>query len=322
MSLLDIQSLTHRYPGNSRPAVDRITLELSRGEVLALIGGSGSGKSTLLRCIAGLETPSKGRITLGGRTLTGPRLHLPPERRRIGMVAQSGDLFPHLTVLKNTAFGLHRLPRAKRREQALDALAMVGLDGLADRYPAELSGGEAQRVALARSLATDPELILLDEPFSNLDASLRDHLRSQTLEVLRQRGITTIFVTHHGDDALAAGDRIAVLRDGRLVQCAPPRVVWRHPVDREVAALFGGVNLLPGAEVPQCLRPEELGLCSGDQDDCLACGRIERVDFLGSCQLVLVRTHDDENLIRVQIGADDRVETGTRVGIVPRPARH
>lgn len=318
MSLLAITSLTHRYPGTTRPAIDRISLDVAGGEVLALIGGSGSGKSTLLRCIAGLETPREGSITLGDRELTAPRRHVPPEQRRIGMVAQSGDLFPHLTVLKNTAFGLHHLARGQRRERALEALAMVGLDRLADRYPAELSGGEAQRVALARSIAVEPELILLDEPFSNLDAALRDQLRSQTLEVLRERSITTVFVTHHGDDALAAGDRIAVLRDGRLVQCAPPRELWQRPADREVAALFGGVNLFPDTAPDQCLRPDELGLCSGDRADCLACGRVERVEFLGAGQLVLVRPREGEPLIRVRIGAHEAVEPGTEVGVVRR----
>ncbi|MEM0895367.1 MAG: ABC transporter ATP-binding protein [Verrucomicrobiota bacterium] len=239
MSHLVIENLSHRYPGTDTSALDNVSLEVESCEILALVGGSGSGKSTLLRAIAGLEKPTNGTISLGATTLTGPDQLIPPEKRQIGMVSQSGDLFPHLTILRNTAYGLRRFPKSERRQRALDALELVGLATYADRYPSELSGGEAQRAALARSLAFEPSLLLLDEPFSNLDASLRERLRTQTVDLLRNKNTTAIFVTHHGDDALAVGDRLAVLRDGKLIQVDEPRRVLERPADTGVSALFG-----------------------------------------------------------------------------------
>ncbi|MEM9478881.1 MAG: ABC transporter ATP-binding protein [Verrucomicrobiota bacterium] len=242
MSHLVIKHLSHRYAGSDTHALDDVSLEVKSQEILALIGGSGSGKSTLLRTIAGLEKPIHGTVSLGDKTLTSPEQLVPPEKRQIGMVSQSGDLFPHLTILRNTAYGLRRLPKNERRERALEALELVGLAAYADRYPSELSGGEAQRAALARSLAFEPSLLLLDEPFSNLDAGLRERLRTQTLELLREKNITAIFVTHHGDDALAVGDRLAVLRKGKLIQIDEPQNVLENPADSEVGTLFGSAK--------------------------------------------------------------------------------
>ena len=316
---LIIDRLTHRYPGESQPAVDDVSLALEPGEMLALIGGSGSGKSTLLRCIAGLETPTAATITLGGRCLTHPR-PVPPEKRRIGMVSQSGDLFPHLTILRNVAFGLRHLPRRQRSQRALECLAYVGLENFSRRYPGELSGGEAQRVALARTLAFQPSLILLDEPFSNLDAALREQLRCLTLDLLRQHGMTSLFVTHHGDDALAGSDRIAVLRRGRLIQCDTPREIWSHPVDPEVAALFGGINLLPCAKSSRsgCYRTHELRPCGESSPDCLACGTVERIDYLGSHQLAMLRLPDTDSMLKIRVEVDTSIEIGNTIGIAKR----
>lgn len=315
MPHLEITNLSHRYAAAKQAAVADVSLSLKTGEIVALIGGSGSGKSTLLRCVAGLENPNSGTVTLGGRHLNPPR-PVPPERRKIGMVSQSGDLFPHLNILRNTAFGLRKLARAERRDRALEALSLVGLADFAQRYPAELSGGEAQRVALARALAFQPDLLLLDEPFSSLDVILREQLRTLTLDIIRQKGITTLFVTHHGDDALAAGDRIAVLRDGKLIQCDQPRQIWKAPADPGVAALFGGINVLPSNldSALVYLRPEQLRLCPLNPN-CLTSGTVERVDFLGSNQLVLLRVPGSEPLIRVRVSPDHAVTPGMKLGV-------
>lgn len=313
---LTLENLTHRYPAASRPALDSVSLTVHSGEILALIGGSGSGKSTLLRCIAGLEHPATGKISLGERSLSHPR-HVAPELRRIGMVSQSGDLFPHLTLLRNTSFGLRHLPARARHDRALECLHLVGLSHYAHRFPAELSGGEAQRAALARALAYQPDLLLLDEPFSNLDSILREQLRTLTLDLLRSLHITTLFVTHHADDALAAGDRIAVLREGSLIQCDSPRQLWSHPADPGVAALFGSINFLPCSETgrTRCYRADELHLCSGDRHDCLACGTVERVDFLGASQLVILRIPQLESPLRIRISPEIPVQPGATLGV-------
>ncbi|HHC07613.1 MAG TPA: ABC transporter ATP-binding protein [Actinobacteria bacterium] len=216
---------------------------MDRGEVLALLGPSGCGKTTLLRVVAGLEAPEDGRLVVDGELLVGPGTFVPPERRRIGMVFQDWALFPHLTVAKNVAFGLER----GESERVAAALEMVGLAGLADRYPDELSGGQRQRVALARALAPRPRVVLFDEPFSNLDAALRARVRAEVVALVREVGTTAIFVTHDQEEAFALGDRVAVMREGRILQVGTPTELYRRPVSPWVATFVGEANLLPGA---------------------------------------------------------------------------
>src|SRR5690606_26241693 len=214
------------FPGNPRAAVQDVSFDLVEGGLLGLLGESGSGKTTLLRLLAGLEEPDAGTIELDGRMVSDARTVVPPEKRGIGFVFQHHALFPHLTVTQNVAFGLRGRPRAEIAETVRSLLELVGLPGFGARYPHELSGAERQRIALARALAPRPRLILLDEPFSSLDAGLRQSMREETRTILRARGTTAVFVTHDTADALSVADTVAVLRHGTLRQLDTPRRVY------------------------------------------------------------------------------------------------
>ena len=223
-------------------AVESVTLAVHPGELFAVLGPSGCGKTTLLRLIAGFERPESGTVTVGSRAVAGDGTWVAPERRRIGMVFQDYALFPHLTVARNVEFGCGRGNRDGPRR----ALELVGLQHKADRHPHELSGGERQRVALARALAPEPEVVLLDEPFSSLDATLRADLRREVELILRDAGATAILVTHDQEEALTLADRLALMRDGRIVQVGAPEDVYAQPAERWAAQFVGEVNMLPG----------------------------------------------------------------------------
>ena len=244
MSALELRGLTKRYAGADRDALRDVSLRIEPGEIVGLVGGSGAGKSTLLRLIAGLETPTAGTILIDGRAVCDGRRSVPPEQRGIGLVFQDYALFPHLTVEGNVAFGLHRLPRRQRRDRVREVLDLVGLADLAGRYPHQLSGGQQQRAALARALAPDPAVLLLDEPFSNLDALLKPALRDEVARILRSAGTTTLVVVHDQEDVVSLADRVAILRDGGLWQVGAPRDVFAAPRDDYVARLFGATNLV------------------------------------------------------------------------------
>jgi iron(III) transport system ATP-binding protein len=240
VSPLIVNDVWKGYAGS--PVLRGVDLEIRPGSLTAVLGHSGGGKTTLLRLIAGFDRPERGAIALAGRTLDDGRSYVPPEQRNIGYVPQEGALFPHLSVRENVGFGL---PRAQRRGEAVtQLLEMVGIAPLAKRLPHELSGGEQQRVALARALARQPQLLLLDEPFSSLDASLRGHLREEVHGLLRAQGVTTVLVTHDQEEALSLADVVAVLRDGRIVQQAPPNELYEQPVDEQLARFLGAVNVI------------------------------------------------------------------------------
>jgi iron(III) transport system ATP-binding protein len=223
-------------------AVDDLDLDVRRGEMLALLGPSGCGKTTVLRCIAGFEDPDAGWIEIGGRPVAGRGTQVPPERRRVGFVFQDLALFPHLTVADNIGYGLRGRPDRRARIDRL--LDLVGLTGHGHRMPHELSGGMQQRVALARALAPEPEIVLLDEPFSSLDAAHRTRLRFELREILRAAGATAVFVTHDQEEALTIADRVAVMVRGRIVQSAPPEVLYDEPANPFVATFVGIANLV------------------------------------------------------------------------------
>ncbi len=304
-----------------------VSIEVPSGSVLALLGPSGCGKTTLLRSIAGLERPVSGEVVVGDRTLSSADGFVAPEKRRIGMVFQDWALFPHMTVAANVGYGLdrHAPPGAVD-----EALALVGLEGFGDRRPSTLSGGQQQRVALARALAPRPSVLLLDEPFSNLDSSLRVRVRSEVAALLAEVGITSVFVTHDQDEAFVLGDEVAMLRGGRIVQQASPADMYARPVDAEVATFVGEANLLPGVargaeattacgtvalrdpcdgEVTVLARPEELRLEAVDVGAAAGAGIqgvIRVVEFYGHDTVYVVEVGDavgGDGVLRVRDSA-------------------
>jgi iron(III) transport system ATP-binding protein len=246
VDLLVLDQVSKRYEPGDSLAVDRLSLQVAEGEIIALLGPSGCGKTTTLRLIAGLEIPDAGTITLRGRVVTGPGRVVPPEERGIGIVFQDYALFPHLTVADNVGFGLPRAARHGRRGRITEVLDLVGLAGLGSRYPHELSGGQQQRVALARALAPAPALMLLDEPFSNLDADLRAQMREEVERILRETATTAVFVTHDQEEAFTLADRVGVLQAGHVEQMAPPQQIYHRPATRFVASFVGAADFLPG----------------------------------------------------------------------------
>jgi len=264
-------------------AVRRANLVAPEGMLTAIVGPSGCGKTTLLRLIAGFEDPDAGSIAIGGNVVADPSHRVPPERRRVGMVFQQLALFPHLTVAGNIAYGLRKHARTERVQRVRELLAMVDLAGMDDRYPDQLSGGQAQRVAVARALAPRPDVVLLDEPFSSLDVSLRAGVRAEVRDILRREGVTAILVTHDQEEALALGDRVAVMLQGEVAQLGPPEDVYRRPASAAVATFLGDANLLPG-EVAGGVVTTEVGRtgAAGWSTETSAGGRA----------LVLVRAED------------------------------
>ncbi len=231
-------------------ALREVSLELGIGQTLCLVGHSGCGKSTLLRAIAGIETLDAGSIRIDGVVVSGEGVFVEPEARRIGFMFQDYALFPHLTVRQNIGFGLGRLPRSERAGRVDDIISRIGLGPLAERYPHMLSGGEQQRVALARALAPQPRLLLMDEPFSNLDRGLRDRVRSETLSIVRDLGMTAVVVTHDPEEALAIGDMVALMQGGRLVEAGTGERIYDAPWTAYAASFFSRVNVVPAKLAP------------------------------------------------------------------------
>ena len=256
--MLELMHLDKRF--DRVEAVRGVSFKLASGQFLSLLGPSGCGKTTTLRMIAGFEQPTSGRVYLAGRDIT----HVPARRRNIGMVFQSYALFPHLTAADNVAFGLHmrRVARAERESRVARALDIVRMQGLGDRLPKSLSGGQQQRIALARALVIEPDLLLLDEPLSALDLKLREEMRDEIHRIVRELGITTVFVTHDQGEALVLSDLVAVMNAGRVEQMAPPREVYRKPATAFVADFIGGANVLRGHVDPAspCVFTAEGGL--------------------------------------------------------------
>ncbi len=236
---LTVSDVDVRYSGNATPAVKGVSLQLKAGQIGVLIGPSGCGKTSLLRAIAGLEPVSAGRVQLSDRVVSQPGLTAPPEKRRMGMVFQDYALFPHLTVAGNIAFGLHGQASSGKANRIAEVLHLVGLEGVQDRFPHELSGGQQQRVALARALAPKPELLLLDEPFSNLDVDLRERLALEIRQILKAANATALFVTHDQMEAFAIGDVIGVIEEGHLHQWDDAYHLYHRPASRFVAEFIG-----------------------------------------------------------------------------------
>ena len=292
-AVVECTGVTKRY--GDVVALDRVSLSLQHGEVLSVLGPSGCGKTTLLRAMAGFETLDGGEIRIEGRTVSGTGRHLPPERRNVGMLFQEYALFPHLTVAQNVSFGLRKLPSDERRQRLDEVMELVRLSGLGGRHPHELSGGQQQRVALARTLAPRPVTVLLDEPFSNLDASMRSEMRVEVAGILRQNQISTVFVTHDREEAFAMADRIAVMREGRIEQIDTPNAVYRAPATPFVARMTGSCDFLRG-EIRNGMAVTEIGTLSwvgGDESH----GEGAAVELLVQVDDLQVRENPEGNAV-------------------------
>lgn len=278
------------------PIVSGVDFTLARGDIGCLLGPSGCGKTTLLRAVAGFEPLASGEIHLHGRQVAGPGLNLPPEERRAGMVFQDFALFPHLSVARNVAFGLRFLGRRERRVRVAELLELVGMAGAGDKYPHQLSGGQQQRIALARAMAPRPDILLLDEPFSSMDAELREQLAREVRELLKREGVTAILVTHDQLEAFAMADRIAVMSGGRIHQVGSGFDLYHEPADRFVADFIGQGIMLPGRVVDDRRIDTELGPLTGTSPHGLAHGTPGEV-LLRPDDIL----HDDASPLRAEV---------------------
>jgi ABC-type Fe3+/spermidine/putrescine transport system ATPase subunit len=305
-TVLELQALTKDFP--THRAVNGVSFSLAHGEFFSLVGPSGCGKTTTLRLIAGFEEPTSGQLLLDGHSVEG----LPAYRRDVSTVFQNYALFPHLTVAKNVAFGLERrggLARAEMAEKVARALALVHLTGKEARLPNQISGGERQRVALARSLILEPKVLLLDEPLSALDAKLRKEMRQELKALQRRIGIAFLFVTHDQEEALSLSDRVAIMNGGRLEQLGTPQEVYRTPKTRFVAEFLGNVNWLGGAGV----RPEAIRVSRNASSGARA-AVVEGQTFLGNCVHLATRLAADGSLCTVEMAQQEcHFQTGEAV---------
>ncbi|WP_318569403.1 ABC transporter ATP-binding protein [Salinigranum marinum] len=260
--VLELDDVAKRY--GDEPVIADLSLSVNEGEILTLLGPSGCGKTTTLRLIAGLDRPDAGTIRLNGDPVSGDGAFVAPERRGVGVVFQEFALFPHLTAAENVAFGLKEASTAETDARVRELLDLVGLEAQADSYPDELSGGQQQRVALARSLAPEPEILLLDEPFSNLDVDLRVAMREEVRDIIKEAGVTAVSVTHDQEEAMSISDRVAVVNDGRIEQIGEPEQVFQHPESRFVAGFLGYASFIPGHVDGDVVRTD-LGSVPRDQ---------------------------------------------------------
>jgi len=319
-------------------ALKGFNLDIAPGEVVCLLGPSGCGKTTLLRIASGIEKPSSGRVLINDREVAGPNRFEPPEIRNVGLMFQDFALFPHLTILDNVAFGLRALPREEARREALAILARVGLERYAKNYPHILSGGQQQRVALARAIVPRPSVMLMDEPFSGLDVQLRESMQEETLALLRETRSTSMIVTHHPEEAMRLGDRIAVMYGGRVVQVGSAEEMYNNPAELFVARLFSEINEIPqvvtggeivspigrisarglsdGTSAIMCIRQRGIALKPAGQG---LPGRILHVRFLGDIILTEIGVTGFDVPLLARLPAENGWHKGPDVGVAIDP---
>ncbi len=318
-------------------AVRGVSLDIEPGEIVCLLGPSGCGKTTLLRLTAGLERPTGGRILINDREVAGPEIHVPPERRGVGLMFQDFALFPHLTLLENAAFGLKDMAREDARKIAQSALERVGLAKYADEYPHILSGGEQQRVALARAISPRPGVLMMDEPFSGLDMQLRDEMREETLAILKETRATCILVTHSCEEAMRMSNRIALMREGRLLQTGTAEEIYHAPADINAARMFSDINEVP-VVVKSSIADTLFGKCSAKgikNGNAVACirqrdvqlvpvgkgraGRVLNTRFLGESALLEIGVDGLEEPLFARIRESRAKQAGSDVGVKVNP---
>jgi iron(III) transport system ATP-binding protein len=334
MKIIEMKNVTKTYPGATVPAVNNINLTADKGEIISLLGPSGCGKTTILRIIAGFERAEKGSVFISGHPVAEEEFWVPPEKRGVGMVFQDYALFPHLNVYKNILFGYKNTDRQKR---AKEVLRLVNLKGFENRYPHQLSGGQQQRVALARALARRPEIVLLDEPFSNLDTELKDQMRLELKRIIKDAQTTAIFVTHDQKDALSISDRIFVLKDGTIQQVGSPREVYQYPENAFVATFVGRSNLLkgkmaedgqtiiteagdfpcshthghlPGENVQISIRPDGLEMCTHGS----IAGQIKELSYTGESYdaTLEIECSGNKHHMMVHIHPEEEITVGSK----------
>ncbi|MGE8942800.1 ABC transporter ATP-binding protein [Leptospira interrogans] len=321
-------------------ALKGVSLDIEPGEVVCLLGPSGCGKTTLLRIASGIERPTAGRVLINDREVAGPARFEPPEARNVGLMFQDFALFPHLTILQNVAFGLRSLPAEEAAREARAVLARVGLERYAESYPHILSGGEQQRVALARAIVPRPSVMLMDEPFSGLDVQLRESMQEETLGLLRETRATCMIVTHHPEEAMRLGDRIAVMQRGRIIQLGKAEELYHHPNELFVARLFSEVNEVPcrvengavrtpvgtfpapgianGGRAILCLRHRGIQVKPAGQG---LPGRILQMKFLGDVGRVEIAVQGFQAPIKARVHESEGWQKGAEVSIEVDPSR-
>ena len=337
---LSFNHIAKRY--GDYTALADISLDIAAGEVVCLLGPSGCGKTTLLRLASGIDRPSAGEVILNGRVVAGPDAFIPPEKRNVGLMFQDFALFPHLTILQNVSFGLRALDKDVAQREAYAALARVGLESYADVYPHVLSGGQQQRVALARAMAPRPSVILMDEPFSGLDVQLRETIRSETLALLRETRSTCLLVTHDPDEAMQLGDRVAVMRNGYVVQAGDAQTLYHNPADLFVARLFSQINEIAstvkgcaidtpfgrypapghsdGDEVVLCIRQRAVRINTPEDGNSAVAGRVLTAQFLGDLVLLGIGIDGLGQPITSLVRGDRAPSVGDYVQITVDPA--
>ena len=334
---LKLENITRSY--GEAAALTGVNLEIAPGEIICLLGPSGCGKTTLLRIISGIERPTSGRVLINDSEVAGPNRFVPPESRSVGLMFQDFALFPHLSVIDNVAFGLKSLPSVERTKAARAILDRVGLTGFAEAYPSTLSGGQQQRVALARAIVPRPAVMLMDEPFSGLDVQLRDAMQEETLALLRETRATSLIVTHHPEEAMRLSDRIAVLRDGRVVQVGTTQKLYEDPASLFVARLFSEINEIParvdggristaagdfpapglrdGTPAVLCIRERAITLEAAKNGDDLPPsalrGRIQDLKFLGDITRLDVAVQGFDHLLKVRLPGINPFPRGSEV---------